>query len=502
MSLRVKRLPWTNDNAVLGDPVQTMLKLFAVGLSLALALVACSTENPQAEPASGGSPDGGAGTTGSDDGDDGDEPEDKGAAIPAVAIPATPAADCPATYDGPGRGPVAGTNSNFEAGGQSRRFQLLLPPPSFTGPRPILFAFHGTTETGTKFITRAKLADFVARGFVVVAPDAAGNGFVWPVWDAMRPNGTEAAPNADLALFDRLLSCTSAHYAIDKNRVFATGHSAGGIFTNRLLRSRSSVLAGGIVASGLLDFTGPIPRAPLDSTLAIVTWGGENDTYSGTTPGGVSVPAISFVEQASLASRFYDAEPAVQHVRCRGNNLGHAWLPLNGWFIDLLLSHPKGVAASPSFVLPPPPAGSPAVCSTDPYTMPPLPDMTCPATARAGCTSACQLFADCAVENRTLGPTIAGALSKIGFTTSSCSGCVQRCQVGATTATDADVLACFKQNQLTTTCGPGLEGAKPLFGIINSCCNGKTGSTLCKELCTALNASSSAATFLPTCQQF
>jgi poly(3-hydroxybutyrate) depolymerase len=460
-------------------------------VSAALVSVACSSS----DDATGGAP-----TTNGDGGRNGEGAGSPDGSTPSEPIEAEPEAACPAPYDAAGSGPKEGVNEGFTAGGQSRKFQLLLPPASFTGPRPLLVAFHGTTENGPKFIVRAKLADFVAKGFVVVAPDAVGNGTFWPVWDAMRAPGTESDANADVELFDRLLSCTAAHHSIDKNRVFVTGHSAGGIFANRLLRSRSKVLAGGIVASGVFDFTSSGTKTPLDPMLVVVTWGGDNDTYRGTTPNGVNVPAFSFVEQASLASKFYDTESNVAHARCRGNDLGHAWLPLNDWFIDLLLSHPKGSAAS-SFTLPPLPSGAKAACSAEPYTLAPLPDMTCGASTRAGCKEACQLFADCAVENRTVGPSLQAELSKIGFTTSSCNGCVQRCQTGATTQSDADVLACFTTKQAAATCSAGIEGSLPLFMAINECCSGRSGSNLCVDLCTTLSGNSAAKAFVPTCQQ-
>lgn len=452
-----------------------------------LIAVACEATNDAPAPDASKGPNG-ARTEPNGTWPDGGEPLDTG----------DPKAACPAPYGD--NGPKAGENVGFSVSSQSRTFHLLLPPDAFTGARPLLFAFHGTTEKGPKFIARAKLADFAAKGFIVVAPDAAGNGSFWPVWDAMRAPGTESTPNADVELFDRLLDCTAAHYPVDKNRVFAAGHSAGGIFTNRLLRSRSKVLAGGIVGSGVFDLTASGATGALDPMLVVVTWGGDNDTYRGTTPNGVSVPAFSFVEQASLASKFYAAEPNIAHARCRGDELGHAWLPLNDWFIDLLLSRPKGTPAStPS--LPSLPAGAKAACSTAPYELAPLPMVTCATTARAGCMEACQLFADCAVENRTVGTSLQAELSKIGFTQTSCAGCVQRCQAGATTQADAAVLACFKAKRSAGTCGPGIEGAATLFQAVNECCKDERGSNLCVDLCTTLNGNSVAKAFFPTCQK-
>lgn len=405
-------------------------------------------------------------------------------------------AACPAPFDT--NRPVAGENTGFVAGGQSRRFQLLLPPSSFTGPRPLVFAFHGTTENGARFIARAKLTELTQRGFIVVAPDANNNGSFWPVWDAMRASGTEGQPNPDIELFDRLVSCTSAHYSVDKDRIFAVGHSAGGIFTNRLLRTRSSVLAGGIAASGLFDFTGDGGATPEEPLLAIVTWGGDNDTYRGTTPTGVHVPAFSFVEQASLASKHYASQRG-SHVRCRGDNLGHAWLPLNSWFADLMMAHPKNGPRLTT--LPPPPAGSPVSCSTEPYDLAPLPNVVCGAGARVGCHETCQLFADCAVENRTVGPSLATELQSVGFTSSSCGSCVQRCDAAATTSSDALALSCFRDRGEAAQCRPGIEGASPLFQAVNACCKDRADSRLCVDLCTTLNANSAARAFFPTCQQ-
>jgi poly(3-hydroxybutyrate) depolymerase len=432
----------------------------------------------------------GACTTG--DNPDGDATSAALSNVPAVAFQVEAASACPASFES---GPRAGSNSGFSAGGQTRSFQLLLPPASFSGPRPILFGFHGTSENGARFVARAKLADFTARGFIVVAPDAAQNGEIWPVWDAMRLRSDEGAPNADLQLFDKLLSCTAAHYAVDQNRIFATGHSAGGIFTNRLLRSRSSVLAGGIVASGILDLTGTDDK--LDSLFALVTWGGDNDAYSGSTSSGVNVPSFSFVEQASLASKFYESHAAQAH--CRGNNLGHAWLPLNGWFVDVLLAHPKG---APSARLPPLPSGAPASCSDGVFELPPLPEITCPSTSRPGCMETCQLIADCAVDNRTIGPALAHELQTIGFNGSSCGGCVQRCQLGGGGDADGRVLSCIAGKQAHASCGPGLEGAEPLLDAVNQCCDGASGSLLCGQVCAAIGNNSVAKAFFPVCEQF
>ncbi len=441
----------------------------ALGLAAALSVIACAAEqeSPPAEQRS----------------EIGSEPRPD----PAVA--------CPAPYDAPGHGPVAGTNSGFSAGGQKRSFELILPASSFTGPRPVFMAFHGTGEDAANFRRRAHLDELAARGFIVIAPDAVGNGALWPVWDGMHLHGTESTPNADLALVDQLLQCTSAHFEIDRTRIFAGGHSAGGIFTNHVLRSRSKVFAGGVVASGVFGFTtGASAKDPLDSMTVIVTWGGDNDGF-----GGGDFSGFTFVEEASLASKYFEAQPNVGQVYCRGNDLGHVWLPINSWFADVLLARPKGTPAS-SLVAPPLPAGARVTCFDGPFELPPLPQTACSAakTSRDGCTEMCQLFTDCALENLTVGTALASELGELGLRPSQCAPCVERCGSIAKSPADAEVLACFKAMQATATCGPGLEGGMPLLTTIDTCCVDRRDSALCVDMCNMLN-DSLAGPFLANC---
>ena len=168
--------------------------------------------------------------------------------VPPEAL-AGDAAACPRGFV-----PEPGANEGFGAGGQQRPFSLWLPGGA-TGPRPLFVAFNGTGEDGDSFFERAELDDFVDRGFIVAAPDSNANGSLWPVWDAGHLPGAPAAANPDLALFDALLACLAANLEIDRHRIYVGGHSAGGGFTNHVLRSRPEVVAGGIVASGIFSYT-------------------------------------------------------------------------------------------------------------------------------------------------------------------------------------------------------------------------------------------------------
>jgi len=450
-----------------------------VGSSLVLTL-GCSeaNESPGAEP------DAGAELDASD--------------IPAERLDADATSDCPGAF---ATGPlVAGQNTGFMSAGQSRDFWLILPDAG-EGPHPLLFVFNGTDESGRSFSQRAELEQFADRGFIVVAPDSAGNGTVWPVWDAMREPADQAMPNADLSLFDELLSCVAGHVPVDQHRIYATGHSAGGSMTNYVLQRRSEILAGGIVASGVFSLTQPPQAEVLDSLFVLVTWGGDNDSYGGSA-GGLTLPEFNFVEQASLASSFYEEEASVGQAHCSAD-LGHAWLPINDWFVDRLLEHPKGVPGLTDPNLPEPGGG--VSCSSGPYALEGALEVSCGSSPMQGCQAACQLLGDCAVENLTVGPILAAELEALGFSgvdNLECGGCMQQCEAWASSDADGQVLSCFDEMAPGATCGPGIEGAQPLIDILDACCGGRADSNYCSQVCATMKANTVAATFIPTCDAF
>lgn len=460
-----------------------------------VSVAGCAAEDSQPE-----SPNRGNGTGSGSGGGAVDDvpksPED----VPAVAIDSDPAVACPANFAV--NGPMPGNNHGYQVAGQARDIHVILPDfNAFQGPRPLFVAFNGTTEDGPEFAARAGLEDFAARGFIVVAPSSVGNGAIWPVWDAMHQPNTPHPENKDLALVDSLVQCMGGHYLVDKNRLYLGGHSAGGIMSNYMLQQRSELFAGGIVGSGIYDLTQPEEPAPLDDLFVIVTWGGDNDSYTGQTKSGVAVPEINFVEQASLASQFYVGEPAVGQVHCHGDDFGHAWLSnINDTMIDLLLAHPKGLSGADGATVEPNP-GAGVTCSAEPYMYEGGLNVTCPdSPSQPKCQAVCQLFADCAVENSTVGPALAPELTQMGFSgpdNTDCTGCVSNCEQGTSPASQ-DVLTCMENFANTATCGSGIDGALPAIDAVNVCCEGRSDSGLCVQLCTILS-SGLAESFVPNC---
>jgi poly(3-hydroxybutyrate) depolymerase len=422
-------------------------------------------------------------------------PED----VPAERLQADKS-QCAPTYQG--SAPVDGHNTGYDSGGQPRSFVMMLPDASFEGPRPPFFGFSGTTEDGTGFAERANLEEFRQRGFIVISPDQEQNGTIWPVWDSMR-RANDNSPNLDVDFFDSLVACTAAHHQVDKNRVYVGGHSAGGIMANFMLQRRSELLAGAIVGSGVHSLTTVTDGPPMSDTFALITWGGDNDEWSGSTiGGGAAVPKFNFVEQASIASQFYAEQPNVGMANCRGPNWGHAWLdPINQWMIDELLRHPKGVSGKEGVDVTDP--GEGVICSGAPYEFTGGLTVVCPMqSAVEGCGEFCQLMADCAVENATVSNVLEPQLGELGFSgvkNSDCGGCVARCEQTSSTAADDQVLSCIDQVASTRTCGPGIDGALPALDAINECCEGRGDSPLCIDTCTIMRGNSATDSFLPTC---
>jgi alpha-beta hydrolase superfamily lysophospholipase len=389
-----------------------------------------------------------------------------------------------------------GDHEGFRADSESRAFHLLLPqgePP----PRgyPLLVAFHGTTESGRRFVERATLSDFAERRFVVVAPDAAGHGTIWPVWDAMRLP-TNRSSNPDLRFFDRLTACLGDRLDIDDTKIFVAGHSAGGIMANRVLRNRAETVAGGITASGLFELTGspqdPEPEVP---QTVIVTWGGANDIYSGATSDGTRVTRFHFAEQAALASQYYFRADKIRHVHCRGHAVGHTWLTaLNHWMIDLLLSPHEDEVSPPHL------AG--VTCSAEAAELPrpPLATPSCDDPHHPQCALVCGLFAECLLGNATLGPALSGLVAQIGVTPTTCQPCLDTCRELITDPVELSFLQCLTVAEPPRdTCGPGIEGALPFIQRLDTCCAQHTENSTCQRICSGIAPDDAAAYFLTTC---
>ena len=156
------------------------------------------------------------------------------------------------------------------AGGVDRVLEIELPK----NPRgaPVVFAWHWLGGDATETLDWMGVRELADAGYIVVAPESSGLPFEWDTLD-------RSDDNVDLALVDSLLPCLFDAFAIDSDAVFATGHSAGGLFTTFLTMHRAEVFAATAPFSGgASSWDYETPARPIPS---LVTWGGVNDTYGG-----------------------------------------------------------------------------------------------------------------------------------------------------------------------------------------------------------------------------
>jgi polyhydroxybutyrate depolymerase len=125
---------------------------------------------------------------------------------------------------------------SLDVHGQERSYDLLVPS-SYDKARsyPLVFVFHGGGGTSADARHTLDFSKVAKNDAIFVYPTARdGN------WDLDTP----ADHNADVAFFDALVALVEESHCVDRARVFATGYSNGGYFSNQLGCRRGDVLRG------------------------------------------------------------------------------------------------------------------------------------------------------------------------------------------------------------------------------------------------------------------
>ena len=278
-----------------------MIKTFA--LLTTLALLGCGGAKTLDDTA------GADGADGASDGADGSD------GTVEREPPAYSGGACPTLIEG---------DNTFGSGDTTYTVHVWLPA-NPTGA-PLLTAWHWLGGSARSLVSAMRLDDLVDdESVIVLAADSDGSQFEWHFLDG--PEG-----NPDLLLFEDLLACAHAQWGVDLDRVYATGMSAGGLWTSYLTMHAAQWLAATAPMSGGVEAF----STPADPIPAMVTWGGPRDLYS-----GYSFEDASERLSAGLQG---DGSFVVECVHDDGHTLppwgfGPAW--------DFLMAHPKGVDPSP-----------------------------------------------------------------------------------------------------------------------------------------------------------
>jgi polyhydroxybutyrate depolymerase len=185
---------------------------------------------------------------------------------------------------------VAGTETTVTLahGGRDRRYHLHVPPhPENTAGLPLLVMLHGGGGSGEQARTATGLHEAGVRaGFVVVFPDGTGllrgklltwNSGGLPVYAAEHDVD-------DVGFLRAVVADVQRRVAIDPARVFAAGHSNGGMMCHRLAREAADVFAGIAVVSGAMNFTAADATSPL-AVLLVHGTADEHVRIDGGAPG-------------------------------------------------------------------------------------------------------------------------------------------------------------------------------------------------------------------------
>jgi polyhydroxybutyrate depolymerase len=203
-----------------------------------------------------------------------------------------------------GKGGKPGTfeKETLKVGDQAREFRLVVPP-GIDGsvPVPLVFAFHGLGDSKENISKYSGFEALAAKHkFIAVFPDALGK----------KWNINPAADNEDVKFFDALFDHVTTRYNVDLRRVYFTGMSMGGYFSNCLASQRSEKVAaiaphsGGL---GVLAFKGV--QAKRKYPAMIVHGDADN---------------VVKVEEGRKSKEVYTKEGhTVEYVEIAG--LGHTW---------------------------------------------------------------------------------------------------------------------------------------------------------------------------------
>jgi polyhydroxybutyrate depolymerase len=134
--------------------------------------------------------------------------------------------------------------------GVSRTYRVHVPKHyKATVPVPLLLAFHGAGSNSEDMASLTDLGKVADRaGFLVVYPQG-----IDYRWHAGLDTGSTAAQVDDLGFVRALLSRLESDYAVDRQRVYATGFSNGAFFSQRLACAMAEDFAAVASVSGQMS---------------------------------------------------------------------------------------------------------------------------------------------------------------------------------------------------------------------------------------------------------
>jgi poly(hydroxyalkanoate) depolymerase family esterase len=196
-----------------------------------------------------------------------------GAAAPGPAVPALPGTTLHAVHRG-----AAG----------ARPYTLYVPTTG-TGPRPLVVMLHGGTQTADDFAAATGMSELAQEhGFLVVYPEQVTSANPMRYWNWFKP-ADQRRGAGEPSILAGIVGEIAAEHAVDRDRVYVAGFSAGAAMAAVLGAAYPDVFAAVGVHSGLpqgsaTDLASALaamrgaPRArPLDRPVPVIAFHGDAD---------------------------------------------------------------------------------------------------------------------------------------------------------------------------------------------------------------------------------
>lgn len=174
----------------------------------------------------------------------------------------------------------------FHCSRGKRQYKLYIPPNAGAEPLPLVVMLHGCTQDADDFSAGTAMNDAArARGFYVLYPDQSRSANPQKCWNWFKHNHQQRGRGEPSILAGMTREVIESH-AIDPQRVYIAGLSAGGAMAAIVARAYPELYAAAGVHSGLA----PGVASDLPSALSAMNGGG------GHGPGneGSGVPTIVF----------------------------------------------------------------------------------------------------------------------------------------------------------------------------------------------------------------
>lgn len=198
-----------------------------------------------------------------------------------------------------------------ESGGRVRSYLLHVPTTYRADrPSPLIVAFHGRGRTPQLSETTTGLSGAPA---IVAYPEGVANRIGKLDWEV----SPEAAPGVDdVALTGAVIDRTEATMCVDRDRVYAVGHSDGGGFAVAVACALGHRIAAVVSVAGAY-YDKPTGCASPIALLELHSVGDAIVRYGGSTWRGARLPAISSFMRAQARVNQCAPEPRRSVIRSR-----------------------------------------------------------------------------------------------------------------------------------------------------------------------------------------